>query len=432
VRALIATVLVAALAGPAFADPLDEFGTGGRNEGTAGAAAATSRGVDAAHVNPAGVADAPYPAAMVGYGYGAMALRINGRDAGVLDAHGTTLGLALPLGLGHGVRTGFGLAMYLPDQFLARIQLVPPTEPHFFRLDNDPHRIVVDPVFSVRFGRYLAVGAGASLLADARGSGIDFNVGVVSGEKVGESALDATLPLRTAAVAGILITPTDRVRLGLGYRGQLSLDIALDILANVDVAGVVTGDALVTARAMSYFTPRRVVGGAEVDVTPNLSVSGQVTWSQWSALSTAVADIRALVALDVTPPLVQTDTPPAGFDNVVTGRAGVEYRSHFGRPGHRSDLALRAGYAYLPTPVPPQTGLTSLADNDRHVLALGAGLILADFAPILTRPVEIAAAVQWHHLADQLTVKDARDFPGEAFSSGGNIVHVSTSLTVSF
>ena len=287
-------------------------------------------------------------------------------------------------------------------------------------------------MFSVRFGRYLAVGAGASLLADARGSGIDFNVGVVSGEKVGESALDATLPLRTAAVAGILITPTDRVRLGLGYRGQLSLDIALDILANVDVAGVVTGDALVTARAMSYFTPRRVVGGAEVDVTPNLSVSGQVTWSQWSALSTAVADIRALVALDVTPPLVQTDTPPAGFDNVVTGRAGVEYRSHFGRPGHRSDLALRAGYAYLPTPVPPQTGLTSLADNDRHVLALGAGLILADFAPILTRPVEIAAAVQWHHLADQLTVKDARDFPGEAFSSGGNIVHVSTSLTVSF
>lgn len=431
-RAAITVAVALSLAAPALADPLDEFGTGGRNEGTAGAAAATARGVDAAHVNPAGVADAPYPAAMVGYGYGAMALRLNGRDAGVLDAHGTTLGLALPLDVGHGVRTAFGLAMYLPDQFLARIQLVPPTEPHFFRLDNDPHRIVVDPVFSVRFGRYLAVGAGASLLADARGSGIDFNVGVVSGEKVGESALDATLPLRVAPVAGVLITPTDRVRIGLGYRGQLSLDIALDILANVDVAGVVTGDALVTARAMSYFTPRRVVGGAEVDVTPDLSVSGQVTWAQWSALSTAVADIRALVALDVTPPLVQTSSPPAGFTDIVTGRAGVEYRSHFGGPGHRSDLALRAGYAYLPTPVPPQTGLTSLADNDRHVLALGAGLILADFAPILTRPVEIDAAVQWHHLADQLTVKDARDFPGEAFSSSGNIFHVSTSLTVSF
>jgi hypothetical protein len=420
--------LVAALSGTASADPLDEFGFGPRAAATAGATSATAIGADAAHVNPAGVALAPHPAVLLGYGYGAMQLDINGRDADVLDAHGTSVGLALPLEVGHGVRAAFGLALYLPDQFLARIQLIPPTEPHFVRLDNDPHRLVADPVVSLRLGRWIAVGAGASLLADARGSGINFNVGVVSGEKVGESALDAKLPLRTAPLAGVLIAPDERVRAGLSYRGELSLDIALDILANVDVAGVVTGDALVTVRAANYFTPQQIAAGVAADITDELTASAQLTWADWSAAPSGVADLRVLVALDVAPPLVQTDVPPAAFEDTITPRVGAEYTLR----GARTHVAVRGGYAYLPSPVPAQTGLTSFADNDRHVVAAGVGVTLADWKPILTRPIELGVGLQWHHLTKQLTVKDARDFPGEAFSSAGNILHATTSMTVNF
>ena len=55
------------------------------------------------------------------------------------------------------------------------------------------------------------------------------------------------------------------MRGGITYRGALALDLALDILANVQIAGVVTGDALVSLRASTYFTPARVTGGLAVE-----------------------------------------------------------------------------------------------------------------------------------------------------------------------
>jgi hypothetical protein len=424
VRAL---VIVALLGGTAHADPLDEFAMGSRLGGMAGAGTAAGVGAEAVHLNPAGVAYATHPEVMLGYGYGMMRLALDGRDADVLDAHGTSLGLAVPVQRGR-VRAAFGVAVYLPDQFIARIHLVPPTEPRFIRLDNDPHRAVIEPVLSVAIGEQLSLGAGATLLGDARGDGITFDVGVVAGEKVGESALDASLPVRAAPLAAVLYRPHPKVRAGVAYRGELSLVVALDILANVDVADVVAGDALVSIRATNYFTPQRISAGVAVDPLSDLTLSADVSWNDWSAYPTGVADLRVLVALDVTPPLVQTDVPPAGFHDVFEARAGAEYRLR----GARTHYAFRGGLAYLPSPVPDQVGLTSFADNDRLLASLGGGITLADWAPILTRPIDISLALQWQHLAQRVTVKDAMDFPGEPFSSAGNIFHLGASTTVRF
>ncbi len=423
----MAALLVLATASVATADPLDEFGFGARSAALAGAYTASGKGADAAHHNPAGLALADNAEVMLGYGYGNMRLRLSGRDAQVLNVRGSSLGAVIPIRLSDDVVVAPGLALYLPDQFVARIQLIPATEPHFVRLDNDPHRLVLEPVFGVKIGKHLALGGGASILADARSNGITFNVGIVSEEKVGEAALDVTLPPRAAPLVGAMFL-TRRVRAGLVYRGELALGLALDILANVDVAGVVTGDALVSIRASNYFTPRKVTGGVAVDVLPDLTITGDVTWEQWSRFPTGLADLKVLVALDVTPPLVQTDQPPAGFEDVVLGRVGVEYRI----PGAHTDWAVRGGFAYLPSPVPEQTGITSFADNDRHLLSLGGGATLVDWKPYLTHPVDFSVALQWQHLQRRLTVKDATQFPGQAFASSGNIFHVSGSMTVSF
>ena len=428
--AALAIIAAFTLASPslAVADPLDEVGPGSRAAGMAGTYVANAEGADAAHHNPAGVALAEFPSLLLGYGFGTMQLSINGRDAEVLDAHGATIGAALPLRLTDDVTVAAGMSMYLPDQFIARVQLVPPTEPHFILLDNDPHRLVIEPVVAIKLGRYAALGAGVSIFGDARGDGITFNVGIVGGEKVGEAALDAGLPARLAPLLGVLLTPTPRVRAGFMYRGELSLDLALDIVSNVDVAGVVTGDVLVSIRASNYFTPQRATGGVAVDVLPDLTVSGQLSWANWAAYPSGLADLSVLLSLDLSPPLVQTAQPPAGFTNTLEGRVGAEYR--FGGPQTR--YALRGGYAYVPTPVPNQVALTSFADNDRHTLALGFGLTLADYAPLLTRPIDLSIGLQWQHLQKRMTVKDAMQFPGEAFSSAGDIVHLGTSMTVSF
>ncbi len=427
-RAALTVALAAATPATAAADPFDTFGFGAAASAQAGARTATAMGAEAAHHNPAGVAIGEHPAAMIGWGFGSMQLQINGEDARLLDAHGTSIGLAVPIALGGGWTAGGGVALYLPDQFLARVQLIPATEPHYVLLDNDPHRVVVEPVAAIALGDRFAIGAGASVLADARSNQIIFDVGVVAGERVGEAALDIELPMRLAPLIGVQARPHDRVHLGATFRGELSLDLVLDILANVEIAGVVTGDALVSLRASNYFTPARGTLGAAVDVTDELAISGELTWSNWSAFDAGVADLQVLVSLDITPPLISPDVTVTPFEDTISARLGAEYK----RRGARTDWALRGGWAYLPSPVPAQTGLTSFADGDRMLVAAGAGLTLADWAPILTRPIDVDLALQWQHVGSQLTVKDASLYPGEAFSSGGDILHASVSTTVRF
>ncbi|MCA9674753.1 MAG: outer membrane protein transport protein, partial [Myxococcales bacterium] len=385
-------------------------------------------GPEAAHHNAAGIALGDHPALMVGWGAGTMQLDIDGHDAELLDPHGASIGIAVPVALGGGWTVAGGLALYLPDQFLARVQLIPTTEPHYVLLDNDPHRVVVEPVAALAYGDRFAIGAGASVLADARSNQIVFDVGVVAGEKVGEAQLDIELPMRLAPILGVWARPSDRVRLGATFRGELSLDLVLDILANVQVVGVVTGDALVSLRASNYFTPARGTAAAAVDVTPDLTIEGDVTWSHWSSFDAGVADLQVLVALDITPPLVSSQTPAPGFHDTFSGRAGVEWRGG----GRRTRWALRGGWGWLPTPVPAQTGLTSFADGDRMLVTLGAGVTLADWAPILTRPIDVDVGLQWQHVAHQLTQKDVDLYPGQAFSSGGDILHAGVSTTIRF
>jgi len=427
-RAWAAAAAVLLTSTAAAADPLDDLGFGSAATGVAGARTASATGAEAAHYNAAGVALGDHPAVLAGWGYGAMRLQINDRDAQVLDARGTRLGLAVPIPLGLGWKLGVGMALYLPDQFLARVQLIPTTEPHFVLLDNDPHRVVAEPVAALSYEGRFAIGAGASILADAESKQITFDVGIEGGEKVGEAALDIELPVRAAPIIAAWVAPHPRVRLGALFRGELSLDLTLDILANVQVAGVVTGDALVSIRAANYFTPAKATAGVAVDVLPDLTLSADATWQHWSGLGTGVPDLRVLVALDITPPLVASTVPPAEFTDTVSFKAGAELRHR----GRRTHWALRTGAGWIPSPVPPQTGLTSFADGDRLIAAVGGGVVLADWAPLLTRPVDLDLAIGWQHVAHQLTRKDAAMFPGQAFSSGGDILQASLSTTVRF
>ena len=424
-RATIAMIALGLAASRVGADPLDQFGFGGAAAGTAGARTATAVGPEAAHHNPAGIALADEPAVMIGWGYGAMSLKLDGRSADALDAHGTSLGLAVPIRISPTVRLGAGLAMYLPDPFLARVQLLPLTEPSFVLLGNDPHRVVVEPVAGFAYADKLAIGVGASILADARSRQLVFDVGVVGGEKVGQAALDVDLPLRAAPLLGLWLRPNPRVRAGVTWRGELSLDLALDIRANVQVAGVVTGDVLVALRARNYFTPGRLTGGLAIDVTDGFTVAADVTWNRWSGFPPP-PDLAVLIALDLTPPLVMTDRPPADFHDTADVRVGGEYRRAGGL-----GLALRGGVAYVPSPVPAQVGLTSYADGDRLEVTAGTGLRLG-WKPIFTHPIDLDLALQWQHLGGRLTVKDAGVAPGQAFSSSGEVVHVGLTSTVRF
>jgi hypothetical protein len=418
---------VALAAATAAADPLDEVGFGAAATGMASSRTAIEAGAAAAHENPAGIARVARPEVLVGWQYSIDHLAIDDHDAGVVDAHGTSIGLALPFSVGE-FAFGVGLALYLPDQYLARLQLTPVSEPHFARFETAAQRLSVEPVAAVAWGD-LAIGAGASILSDARSNELTFNVGLIGGEKQGTADLDISLPTRAAPLVGVWWRPHPEVELAGTFRGELSLDLALDIRANVQVPGVVTGDAIVSLRSVNYFTPMRTAVAGAWHPRDDLTVTGDVAWERWSALGSGVPDLRVLIALDIQPPQIGTTTPPAHFHDIVTERAGVEWRPGWTALG--GDWRLRAGAAHLPSPVPAQTGLTSFADGRRIVASAGAGLrIPAGY--VLTQPVDVDVALGWQHVAHELVHKDMDLVPGGAFSSGGDIVQTSLSSTVRF
>ena len=416
-----ALACVALLAGTAAADPLDELGFGAAATGMANARGAISGGVEAIHTNPAGLVDIESAETLVGWGYAHERLSINEQDAGVLDAHGTSFGLALPIRI-QTVKLAAGIATYLPDQFLARLQFNPIAEPHYVRFQSQAHRVVLEPAVAIELGP-VAIGVGASLLADAKSKRIDLDVGVVGGEKQGDARIDISLPIRIAPLVGIRYRATPALTLGAMFRGQLAVDLALDIRTDVDVPNVVSGDADVTLRSTSYFTPLKLALAAAYRLRDDLAITAELSYERYSALGSGVPDLRVLLALDIMPTIVTSMQPPAGFRDIVTPRLGAEWQ--------REALRLRTGIAYLPSPVPAQTGITSFADGDRLLATAGIGLRIEPGAT-WRRPIDLDLAIAWQHVENVLTKKDQTLQPGGAFTSGGQILQASASATVRF
>lgn len=416
-----AIAILVACCAVAEADPLDEIGLGAAASAMANARGAVATGAEAAHNNPAGIARVARAEVLAGWQYAHQRLQLDGHDAGVLDAHGTSLALAVPYAIGD-VRVATGAALYLPDQFLARIQLTPLGEPHFVRFAHAAQRIVVEPVVAVAYGN-VAVGAGASLLADARSNDLTFDVGVVSGQKQGRANVDVALPVRAAPLVGVWWQPSRFLELGATFRGELSIDLALDITANVTVPSVVTGDVVVMLRSVSNYTPMRAALATAFHPREDFTIAAELGFERWSALGSGVPDLRVLVALDLAPPTVTGMPPPAHFKNIVTSRLGAEWQTGVWR--------LRAGAAYLPSPVPAQTGLTSFADGARTLATLGAGVQIPA-GEILLRPIDLDIGFGWQHIAHDLVQKDMAMVPGGAFSSGGDVLSGNVTSTVRF
>jgi long-chain fatty acid transport protein len=425
------TLLLLALgARPAHADPTDLLGFGARAAGLANTGAALAKGGAATMYNPGGVALAESPEIEVGYAYGAFGLEINGKDANVVSPSGMQVSLALPVKLAPDLSFAIGFGLFMPDKWVGRIQLVPGNEPRYLLLDNDVNRLVASPVIGLRWGHLLSVGAGVSMFADAAGNGIRFDVGVEGGEKVGRSAIDVDIPTRVAPLFGVLVRPTDRLRVGLAYRGEVDLRLRLDIVANVNVVGVVQGDAIISLRAVNFYTPKRLSLGAAFDVTPDLTLTSDLVYTRWRDYTGGVAELKILVDLGVTPSLASSLFPQDRLSDTFSLRAGAEFRPIAGGTGGPT-LTLRGGAAYEPSPIPDQVLATSFADNDRLVLAGGLGVEFpGQKGGVLERPFSLDASGQYHTLFGRQTRKLNATLP--SFSSGGSIVSGMLTATARF
>jgi hypothetical protein len=422
---LIAAALTLAVPHPSRAAAPALFGAFARSAALARADLADPSPTAAPRSNPA-LAAVPGARVDVGYGASAMGLTFNGASASVARASGLDLGLQLATSLDGAPRRlviGAAIAAHLPDAALAAITFRPATEPQFVLYEAPLARIAVDAVAAARYGP-IALGAGLSIGVGAGGHGIDFLLGQDGAGTFASAGLDVALDYRFAPIVGLAVD-LGRIAIGASVRGAMAID--LDLSSAVLVAlhdNPLVGTTTVRISGAAGFDPTTVDLGARLRVTSSVSAFAALTYAVYSAAPPPVADVTLDVRLGTTPSLREVRFPAPRFRDTLSPHLGVEVSGDVGPVGAYR-LAGRAGYALAPSPVPPQTKLTSYADANRHQIAIGAGVRAPRVAGI--RP-SLDLAVQLHLLEQHTEQKESASYPYASFDVGGRILYGAATL----
>lgn len=439
-RLALAVALAAAASPRARASDLDEFGFGPRAIAMGGAYSALATDWTAPYYNPAGVAVPRSLGLGFGYSYGDYAFKyksqaadrgVDRRAERVDPLSAVSAGFVTSLGergtlLG---RVGVGFAMFVPTRHALSVDWeTAPAEPQFWLYGKRENRMTMMPALALRLPlpgdleetQTLAIGVGGNVLVNISGQQT-FSLGTSSASQV-KTGIDATYDL--APNVGLFYWPLDWLSFGVAYRGELSLGAKVNVV--IDLTGNGQAAFPLDLEAISFFQPQEIQGGFAVDPVDWLTVSFDLTWKNWSAFKDPFLTVGTVIG-QVDPKFKDTISPKLGLELDVTDA-----------------LALRLGYFFEPSPIPPQRGPTNMVDLDKHVLSFGVGYThsaerpkpAAGGAPAATepyRPLSVDVFFQWHHLVgERVTKSDPANSGGAGaqYEASGEIFNVGIALTI--
>ncbi len=166
--------------------------------------------------------------------------------------------------------------------------------------------------------------------------------------------------------ASLLVRVSDALRLGFAYHSEIRAEISGDARL-WDIAPALQpafgADRFETGADTVMDFPEIISLGLAYDPTPRWTLAFDLEFVRWSSFDTAAVDFH-----DEVPQAGFVDsTAPLDWKDSLQVKAGVEYR-----PGRT--LSVRAGYAFIPTPVPDETLGPENPDADSHNLTVGVGL----------------------------------------------------------
>ncbi|APR82027.1 Hypothetical protein A7982_07376 [Minicystis rosea] len=409
---------------PARADVPSLFGFGARAAGLARSGVATDDVGAAARENPA-LAAIPGLRVRIGYGYGAPALTFNGKDAGVPRASGVDLAAQYGAHVGRGVEIGLALGLHLPDPYLAKVTFRPATEPQFPLYEAPLQRTTFDVAVAVRYGP-LFVGGGVAAGLAVGGEGTRFVLAQDGHGTQADGAVDVALPYRVAPLFGVR-ADLGRFAFGATFRGAMGLDLRLDNDARIALSGnPLNGTTTVRVSGTAGYDPAVITIGTRAALFGGLSALASIEYAVYSAAPPPIADVTIDVRLGTTPGLRDVKFPAPRFRDTLAPRFGLELR----RPSPEAwQWAVRAGYAFQPSPIPMQNGLTSYADAKRHQIALGGGY---RFGRAFGVDFSAEAAAQAHLFVTRTEIKDNPALPYARFEAGGRILYGAVTLEASW
>lgn len=425
----------------AAASPGHGYGFGSRATALGGAVTADAGDASSLFYNPAALALAPRSQLLLGYRGVSSSLQTNHEDAGIAGLS-TIDGAALGRGQLLGMPFAFGLGLALSNGRLSRVESIG-DEPRWVLRETLPELFDLEAALSLRPARWLSLGVGAGFLATTTG-GFEVSGTAVAADGRGSEydsqlrhAVDAELLSERFLIAGATVLlprgvvpgdPSVDWSVGLSFRDEVTLEQSLSgLLAGTVDAGLLQFPVQYRfeSRGLVAFQPRQLVLGVSAARGAWLA-NLDLAWEQWSRSPDAKTRTGTLVIANAPvgfplalPPDQQL--PPAtnaGFEDRLALRIGVE-RSLELSP--HSALALRAGYAYLPTPV-PRAGSSAL-DAPEHTLSLGSGLQLSGLARRLPEQIGLSIHALYGHLPNYQQQREAGAYyaKGHTLSAGASL-----------
>jgi long-subunit fatty acid transport protein len=431
-RTVFACTVAAALAcaGLASAGIEDTFALGPGPMALGGSYAARPGDFAAAYYNPAGLAPGGrveekggFFEASIALVYGHPSLYVLGSRGQAIatppafDTAGAVIGTRFSVGQPfHLDGLDMGLALYVPSHIF-EWSIRPDDAPQWALLTDRTQVLTANLGLAYRAFRWLSLGVGARVAFDVQTNinGVLTSINYLNDQAQAQLGTNATVYGRVAPLAGILVTPTDGLRVGMTYRGASYVDDwGSAIVATGAQIGI--GNLGYDFRFAHYYEPTQVTAAVSVDVVKGFDVSADLTYGRWSdALSTN----RNFYGCGTSP----CDGPSPIWGDTWTPAFGARWQV-------ARAFALMAGYRFQKSPLNDFGGPSNLLDNDRHVPSTGFEIDLSKLAPSLDARIKVG--LQYVILVDRTETKEFQRFPSDAafeanpgypsYSYGGHLV----------
>ena len=202
---------------------------------------------------------------------------------------------------------------------------------------------------------------------------------------------------------GLLVTPTDRLRLGLTWRREHSVaTISARGSNRIELLEGVVIELPLRVRFLDFYSPMEVTAGAAYAVSKELDVSADLTFARWSRFDNPFGERPDDVMRDIWIP-----------------RLGASWQA-------ATAWTVMGGYAFQPSPVGGGQSETAFIDNDRHSFSLGARYEVGPNR-ILRKPLLIDGAFQYTYLPERRF-----DTVSGSFETWGHVFGGAISVTLQF
>ncbi|MFN2548733.1 MAG: OmpP1/FadL family transporter [Myxococcales bacterium] len=426
-KRLLAALLFCAPA--ALANPFELYGFTPRALGMGGADTALGDDLGASFYNPAGLLGHHKTEFGIGFAdtisnlyvdRGSGASRIKTSD--VERSPRFELGLIFPLG-GSLLkdRLVIGIGGGHPMGSLVRVQTVDESRPQFYMYQSKAQRFALNGAIGIRIANGVSVGAGVQITAEQVGN-VNFALDVASRQF---RARDITVDLNTVPTptAGILIEPSESVKIGLSWRKEAQLFYTQP--TNIDLGDL--GALKLDVDGLAQYWPHVFSAAVALKLTRRLLVTAQADYMVWSRAPNDQVHVKVTPTGPVMQALgldqlltVESADAKMGFANILIPHLAAEYAA-------ADWLTVRAGGWVRPAVTPDQSGVTNYLDNFTETVAAGATFRFTDPLQVFSEPVAFDVGGQVMIADERNNKKQAVDPTGSA-SWGGTLFSFSAML----